>query len=148
MINIDKQVFNKYYEDIFNLVNHFKDSESKTLNVLEKLKLFINDESTIIAGHEIDKKLVSFVWCYKRKFGDVERLHISYFIVDKPYRGKGLSKDLMFFIQEKAVENNIGKIDLNVNPDNIRAINVYKNAGFIPEKIQLVMDLKENKNIQ
>src|SRR5699024_8795185 len=113
----------------------------RTQNVMKNLKTFIDDETAIAAGHQINERLGSFIWCYKKKFGGSERLHVSYFIVDEKFRGKGLSKELISFMKENANELGISEIDLNVEPENEKAIELYHNSGFITEKLQLLMKL-------
>src|SRR5699024_3498739 len=101
---IDSESYVKYYEDLYVLINYFTNNNKRTQNVMKNLKTFIDDETAIAAGHQINERLGSFIWCYKKKFGGSERLHVSYFIVDEKFRGKGLSKELISFMKETANE--------------------------------------------
>lgn len=148
MNDIDLKTYRKYSKDIINLIDYFTKSPLRTVEVMKNLHTFIENETAIVGGHIINDKIVSFIWCYQRKFGGTKRLHISYFIVDDEFRGQGLSKDLLTFAKRKAEQLNIKLIDLNVEPENETAIKVYKNSGFITEKLQLVMEVnKDDKDV-
>ena len=146
MHDINLEIYNKYTKDFATLIKHFTESSLRTIEVMQNLELFLENETAIVGGHIIDEKLVSFIWCHERNFGGTRRLHISYFIVDENYRGRGLSKDLLNFSKEKAEKLNIQLIDLNVEPENETAIKVYKKAGFKTEKLQLVMEVNKGDN--
>ena len=58
---------------------------------------------------------------------------VNFGLVSK-YRGKGLSKFFLNMIIEKAKEYGIQDLYIRVDPNNIKAINLYKNIGFIETK--------------
>ncbi|MBN2655725.1 MAG: GNAT family N-acetyltransferase [Spirochaetales bacterium] len=49
--------------------------------------------------------------------------------------GKGIAGSLISELFSWAPKNNITKINLKVKEDNRRAIELYKNLGFVPEGI-------------
>jgi ribosomal protein S18 acetylase RimI-like enzyme len=57
--------------------------------------------------------------------------YITNVSVNSEYRGKGIAKEIFFWLIKYAKENNISIIKLEVNPLNIAAINLYKNFGFV-----------------
>lgn len=146
MHNINLEIYKNYSNDIAVLLEHFTKSTERTLEVMQNLELFIENGTAIVGGHIIDNKLVSFIWCYERKFGGTKRLHISYFIVNEGYRGQGLSKELLNFAVKKAEESGVKSIDLNIEPDNEKALKVYEKSGFNIEKLQLVMEVNKDDN--
>lgn len=142
-------LYEKHIDDLRRMIEHFNDNDKRSNDILNNLKRFISDGSAITAGHIIDDKLVSFIWCYVREFDGLDRMHISYFIVDEKFRGRGYSKDLINFAINITKENNISLIDLNVDESNEIALQLYQNSGFEIEKLQLVLDLsKEKINVQ
>ena len=62
---------------------------------------------------------------------DDDTLFLSKFYVLKGFRGQGLGKAAMQFIETEAKQNNCNKISLTVNKYNTNSISVYENIGFI-----------------
>lgn len=146
MQEINIEIYDKYYSDLYNLIKYFKRSNEKTIATLEKLRTYITEGSAFAAGHIIKGHLSTFIWCHKKKFSGIDRIHITYFIVSEEYRGEGLSRDLISYAKKVAQKNNINEIDLNVNPENKIAIDAYHRAGFTTEKLQLIMKIDEGES--
>jgi RimJ/RimL family protein N-acetyltransferase len=53
------------------------------------------------------------------------------YIGERKYWGMGLGKAMVSFIEEKSIELDINLISLKVSTENMRAISLYKNVGFI-----------------
>ncbi len=71
-----------------------------------------------------------------------DHMYISKFYLHKDYRGKGISRDMLQFIIEKADEAGFESIILNVNKYNHIAIRAYEKLGFTKikeEKIDIGM---------
>jgi len=58
-------------------------------------------------------------------------LFLSKIYIQKEYRGKGLGKTAMAFIEQQAIKRNCTKITLTVNIHNSKSIKAYKNMGFV-----------------
>ena len=56
---------------------------------------------------------------------------ITNIVVKKSYRGNGYSKMLIQYIIDFCKSNNISIINLEVSSENVTAINLYKNFGFV-----------------
>ena len=59
-----------------------------------------------------------------------DRIELDYIIVDNSYRRRGIASKLMDFLIEYSNNNNIINITLEVNENNISAINLYKKYKF------------------
>ena len=59
-----------------------------------------------------------------------ERIELDYIIVDNSYRRRGIASKLMDFLIEYSNNNNIINITLEVNENNLSAINLYKKYRF------------------
>ena len=59
-----------------------------------------------------------------------ERIELDYIIVDNSYRRRGIASKLMDFLIEYSNNNNIINITLEVNENNLSAINLYKKYKF------------------
>lgn len=56
-------------------------------------------------------------------------LYLSKFYLDSVFRGKGLSKEMLAFVESAARDEGLSAIELNVNRNN-SAVLVYKHLGF------------------
>tara|TARA_R110002033_G_scaffold28469_5_gene63640 strand:- start:1296 stop:1820 length:525 start_codon:yes stop_codon:yes gene_type:complete len=59
-----------------------------------------------------------------------EHLFLSKIYVLSDYRGKGIGKTMMDFIEEKAKNDQLNKIRLTVNKHNTNSIKAYERMGF------------------
>ena len=59
-----------------------------------------------------------------------ERAEIIDIIIDSNYRKRGYANKLLEYTIEKIKENNCDNITLEVNENNLSAINLYKKNGF------------------
>ncbi len=57
-------------------------------------------------------------------------LNIHDIFVEQAYRGKGIGKQLIQKVDEKAKENDCGKITLEVRKDNLSARGLYRSQGY------------------
>lgn len=107
-----------------------------------KYRMPINTTDILI---EVSKKSyipeLSFFYVYGGKYigyGQVNTSNNQYFLVNfgliPEYRGKGLSKSFLLTILAKAKEYGIEKVILEVNEDNISAVNLYHSVGFTDDE--------------
>lgn len=103
-----------------------------------KYRLPINSADVLI---EVSKKSyipdLSFFYMDEESpigYGQVSTHDSKFFLVNfglvPTHRGKGLSRDFLLSIIAKAKERGIRKIFLEVNADNIKAVNLYHSVGF------------------
>ena len=59
-----------------------------------------------------------------------ERVDIDYIIVSNNYRRQGIGSKLLEYLIDYCKKKNISNITLEVNENNIPAINLYKKYGF------------------
>lgn len=59
-----------------------------------------------------------------------DEYYISNIAVYPEFRGLGIGRKLLLFIENKAKENNLKKLSLDVEKENKNAIEIYKNFGF------------------
>lgn len=71
--------------------------------------------------------------------GEYEKniLHIFTIAVRDEFEGKGLAKKLLVNLMLKAKQDKFKKIKLEARIDNFRAINLYKNLGWVQTDIKL-----------
>lgn len=59
-----------------------------------------------------------------------DRIELNYLVVEKKFRNQGIAQSLIEQLFEFSKLNNIKNITLEVNKNNIPAINLYKKNGF------------------
>lgn len=85
-----------------------------------------NNNSKYFAIHE-NNQIVGFIGILVI----LDEADITNLVVKKSSRGTGRSNILMKYVVDFCKNNNISKINLEVNSNNTIAINLYKKFGFI-----------------
>lgn len=85
-----------------------------------------------IIGYEMDNKIIGFL-VYDLIY---ERCEIEYIAVLNEYRNKKIASQLLEYVINDCKNNNIINISLEVNVNNISAINLYKKFDFKIEAIR------------
>ena len=85
-----------------------------------------------IIGYEMDNKIIGFL-VYDLIY---ERCEIEYIAVLNEYRNKQIASQLLEYAINDCKKNNIINISLEVNVNNISAINLYKKFDFKIEAIR------------
>ncbi len=75
----------------------------------------------------------SFSFEFNGKYIFVDEIFIK-----ENFRGKGLGKKCLKFIEEKSKQENISAIRLEVSRKNLRAMNLYKSIDFIDQNRDLL----------
>lgn len=60
-----------------------------------------------------------------------DEYYISNIAVYPEFRGLGIGKELLLFAENRAKEKNLKKLSLDVEKENKKAIEIYKNFGFM-----------------
>jgi RimJ/RimL family protein N-acetyltransferase len=73
------------------------------------------------------------------KLSDIQNVYygayalLTNFVILNEYRGRGYGHDMMADILRYAKRMGYPKIKLDVSPNNIPALRVYRKAGFVPD---------------
>ncbi|MEG0918024.1 MAG: GNAT family N-acetyltransferase [Myroides sp.] len=102
------------------------------VNNLEAGKCFVITYNNEICGYTILVQFFSF-----EMSGNVLLLDELY--IDQNYQGKGIGKKAIEFIKQFSQENNYKKIVLEVEPHNLRAIQLYEKEQFKKHKRDLMI---------
>lgn len=103
----------------------------------------LNDENSFNYVYEEDNNIYGVLLAMKEenKVLPIAKKRITYFIedivVDKNYRRKGIGKQLYYFLKEKAMEDNVDSIELNVWAFNEKAIKFYEALGMSVKNMKL-----------
>lgn len=77
--------------------------------------------------YELEKEIIGLI-----DFSDIyNRLELNYIWVKPEYRSKKYSKELMNYMIDYAYKKQIDNITLEVSINNLIALNLYKQYGFI-----------------
>lgn len=127
---------------LINFPNHH-DLISFAISNFSDMKKFVNNGSALVVGAYAGKKLLGFLWAYKRIVLGEERLHISHIIVDAEYRGYGIGTKMIDFIEQYTLMNEIKIIELVTSRNNERTIEFYNKHGFSVTRVQFEKNLGE-----
>ena len=109
----------------------------------EDFERMIRDENTITIVYEEDKHVIGVLMAIKMKSGSIPIIkeRKTYFIeaiaVDRNYRRKGIGKKLYNYLLDKAKNENIDAIELNVWAFNSSAIHFYESLGMSVKNMKL-----------
>lgn len=92
------------------------------INNLSNYKVTLNNFNKVI-GYYFDNKIVGFL-DYSVMY---EKIEINYIFVINEYRRKGIASNLIKYVIDNYDFENI---TLEVNVNNVSAINLYKKLGF------------------
>lgn len=110
---------------------------------IEYFERIINDKNTVSIAYEKDKHIVGLLIATKKNNNSIPiiKKRTIYFIedivVDINHRKKGIGKKLYNYLLDKAKEENIDAIELNVWAFNSSAINFYESLGMSVKNMKL-----------
>lgn len=124
---------------------------------LDFFKNTLNDNNAINYVYEEDGVICGLLMAIKKNNRSIPimKSRTIYFIedivVDKKHRRKGIGKKLYYFLKEKAKEDNVDAIELNVWALNSEAIKFCESLGMAVNNMEfeqlLSTDKVETKNI-
>jgi ribosomal protein S18 acetylase RimI-like enzyme len=104
---------------------------------------FCKDGSAMLIGAFVDRKIIGFLWAYKRSFLGETRLHISEIAVDSAYRGQGVGTKLLDCIERIAFDEGIQTMELMATKENENVIRFYEKQGFYVTRLQFEKKVKD-----
>lgn len=111
--------FNEAYEKIGDLINH------------------LSSNTCIAYGAFEEKKIIGYIWAYLHPFREETRMYINEIRVREEYRNRGIGKELIRMVEERAKELNLPALYLHAEATNSDAIRLYESIGYKTERIQL-----------
>ena len=124
--------------DVYRLSDDFLTVESYSTLLKEcDVLVAVDDENTMLGAvsYSIKNMKASIIHPFKS-------LWIADLAVDENHRRQGIAEMLMEKVKADAKENNVDRIQLNVNALNSGAIKLYEKLGFTPEMIKMEYILK------
>ena len=115
--------FEESYEKIGDLINHLSSNTCSAYGAFE--------------GDEI----IGYIWAYLHPFREETRMYINEIRVKEEYRNRGIGKELMRMVEERAKELNLPALYLHAEATNPDAIRLYESIGYKTERIQLRKDI-------
>ena len=111
--------FDRAYEKIGDLIDH------------------LNTNTCIAYGAFEDGEIIGYIWAYPHPFREETRMYINEIRVKEEYRNRGIGKELMRMVEERAKELNLPALYLHAEATNPDAIRLYESIGYKKERIQL-----------
>lgn len=139
--NADFQTINQLFDQLISYLNEQKrknkvivnDPEFATGYEDDYLEKFLSDTNRMVYVAEVDNQVLSYLSCVM--FPDESYIYIDDFCTDKLHRGQGLGSMLLKTIEDFAANNNYAELRLNVEVNNIEALEYYNEMGFVPDDI-------------
>jgi len=103
--------------------------------ILNNIKAIINNGDICYIAKD-ERNIVGYAIAVREKF--IRTKHVATIVIGilEDYCGKGIGSLFFQNIFDRAIENNIKRLELTVIRDNIRAVNLYKKFGFKVEGIR------------
>ncbi|MDG6221514.1 MAG: GNAT family N-acetyltransferase, partial [Candidatus Thermoplasmatota archaeon] len=123
---LEKKMFEEGYASLIKTLDTWLERFS---DPLEEIKEALDNafEEGYVLGASLGGRLVGLCILSRMELDTFfPRYHLSYIAADKRYAGRGVATELM----EKAIEVSDGELSLHVEPDNKRAIRLYKKMGL------------------
>lgn len=105
------------------MIRKFEDKDLNKVNELLKSFNYELKKSTFLHTLLYEEECIKGVLVYELIY---DRIEIDYIIVDEMYRKSGIGSKMLNYLIQKDAKN----ITLEVNENNIAAINLYKKYGF------------------
>ena len=87
------------------------------------------DQSAEFIRYYYEESLAGFIACYCNNY-ESKNAFITLVLIDKLYRGKGISKKIFSQLFTLLKEKDFTSCSLEVRRDNVNALNLYKSLGF------------------
>lgn len=111
----------------------YKDAERKIEGLIEH----VSNGSAIVYGVFDSDDLIGYVWAYEHAFREEVRMYVNEIHVDEHHRGRGVGRQLLKAVESLARERGYGALYIHAEGDNGDVIRLYKDEGYVTERIQL-----------
>lgn len=136
------KMMNKTLED--NIPQCFpKDLGEKYVN---SMPTYIEDGSAIIIGAFDEDKMIGFLWGYEVDIFGEKRIHNAENHVAEEYRGCGIAKRMLEYLEEEARKRNIHIFEAMCTASNESAYRYHVKNGYEVERIKFKKLLKDKDN--
>lgn len=134
------------YESNFNISKELCSVTVETK--IKELDEYVKSQKATLIGVFNEDTLVGLVWCYIHDYFGEKRLHVNQIVIDTNYRGQGIAKKLLSQTEKYASEMNIKTIDLFVTEENLAAVKMYEDLGYVTERRYLKKSVREVPNVR
>lgn len=110
-----------------------KDAELKIDSLIEH----VTDGSALVFGVFEKEHLIGYVWAYEHPFREEVRIYVNEIHVDELYRNRGVGKQLLSAVESVARQRGYSALYIHAEGNNDGAIHLYKNEGYVVERVQL-----------
>lgn len=137
-----EQIAQLYFDNVRSNAFHshytYPEAYEKMQSLIGHLK---NNTATVFGAFE-GEELVAFIWSYVHQFREENRMYVSEIRVKEECRRRGIGKELLGLVEEKARELGLGAIYLHAEAGNIDARKLYEACGYCEERIQMRKEIK------
>ena len=115
----------------------YQDAEQKIEGMIEH----VANGSAMVFGMFDNESLIGFVWAYEHPYREETRVYVNEIHVDEHYRNRGFGKQLLGAVERIARKRGYHALYIHAEGNNDGAIHLYKNEGYVVERVQLRKEL-------
>lgn len=97
----------------------------------------LRTHTAVVFGAFEGEELVAFIWSYVHQFREEGRMYVSEIRVEEEYRNRGIGRQLLKSIEDKAKELGINAVYLHAEAGNKEVRKLYQAYGYMEERIQM-----------
>lgn len=132
-----EQIAQLYFENVRYNAFHSHYTYDEAYEKIGSLIDYLRDDTAIVYGAFEDGKLIAFIWAYVHQFREENRMYVSEIRVKEEYRRRGIGRELLRLVEDKAKEMGLGAVYLHAEANNPASVRFYKTTGYCEERIQM-----------
>ena len=115
----------------------YSDAEQKIEGMIEH----VSNGSAMVFGMLDNEDLIGFVWAYEHPYREEVRVYVNEIHVNEQYRNRGVGKQLLGAVECQAKKRGYHALYIHAEGNNEDAIRLYRNTGYVVERVQLRKEL-------
>ncbi|MDD6647457.1 MAG: GNAT family N-acetyltransferase [Firmicutes bacterium] len=134
----------EYYFSNIKLCNYletftYEDAKAKIDSLINHQR---NGDAIVFGAINEDKSICGYIWAYKYRYREENRVYINEIRVSEEYRKRGVATKLISAVEKVANEIGVQAVYIHAEGDNKKAQNLYIKEGYNIERIQLRKQIK------
>lgn len=126
-----------YFDNVRSNVFHSHYTYKAAYEKMNDLIGHLFNHTAVVFGAFDHKEIVGFIWAYVHQFREETRMYVSEIRVKEEYQRRGIGKELLGLVEDKAKEQGLGAVYLHAEANNPEAVRFYKAMDYCEERIQM-----------
>lgn len=126
-----------YFENVHSVVYCSHYTYDEAYEKMDSLISHLADNTAVVYGAYEDETLIGFIWAYPHQFREEMRMYVSEIRVAEEFRNRGIGRQLLRCVENRAKEMQISAMYLHMEAGNTDVKKFYETNGFMEERIQM-----------